>query len=53
MFRFIKVETLGMHEEWLGGQMESYGGGYKINLLRDALEPYKSDNQKIVLFTDR
>lgn len=42
-----------MHEEWLGGQMESYGGGYKINLLRDALEPYRDDNEKIVLFTDR
>lgn len=42
-----------MHEEWLGGQMDSYGGGYKINLLRDALEPYKDDEKKIILFTDR
>lgn len=42
-----------MHEEWLGGHMGSYGGGYKINLLRNALEPYKDDDKKIVLFTDR
>lgn len=48
-----QVETLGMHEEWQGGQMDSYGGGYKINLLRKALEPYKDDDRKIVLFTDR
>lgn len=33
--------------------MESYGGGYKINLLRDALEPYKDDADKLILFTDR
>lgn len=42
-----------MNEEWLGGSMDSYGGGYKINLLRQALEPYKDDGQKIILFTDR
>lgn len=42
-----------MNEEWLGGQMDSYGGGYKVNLLREALEPFKDDNKKIVLFTDR
>lgn len=42
-----------MYEEWQGGNMEDIGGGYKINLLRDALEPYKNDDQKIVLFTDR
>lgn len=42
-----------MHEEWLGGHMNSHGGGYKINLLRDALEPYKDDDKKIILFTDR
>lgn len=53
IFYFHKVETLGMHEEWLGGAMDSFGGGYKINLLRTALEPYKNDDQKIVLFTDR
>lgn len=49
----LQVETLGLHEKWQGGSMESYGGGYKINLLRDALEPYKDDVDKIILFTDR
>lgn len=42
-----------MHEEWLGGVMDSLGGGYKINLLREALEPYKDDSKKMILFTDR
>lgn len=49
----FQVETLGVNEKWLGGNMDSYGGGYKINLLRDALESYKDDNEKIILFTDR
>lgn len=55
LYRFysLKIETLGMNEEWLGGHMGSYGGGYKINLLRNALEPYKGDDKKIILFTDR
>lgn len=51
-FRLFQVTTLGMNEKWLGGSMDSLGGGYKINLLRTALEPYKDDTEKIVLFTD-
>lgn len=47
------METLGLDKEWLGGSMESYGGGYKINLVRDALKEYQDDDKKIVLFTDR
>lgn len=43
-----------MYEEWLGGPIEIHGGGgYKINLFRDALEPYKNDENKLVIFTDR
>lgn len=42
-----------MNEEWLGGSMDTYGGGYKVNLLRNALEPHKDDDKLIVLFTDR
>lgn len=42
-----------MNEEWLGGHMDTYGGGYKINLLRDAVERYKDDDKRIILFTDR
>lgn len=49
----VEVTTLGLHDEWRGGKMDSYGGGYKINLLRQALEPLGDDDKKIVLFTDR
>ena len=28
------------------------GGGYKVNLLKEALKPYKSDSNRIVLFSD-
>ena len=48
----IDVTTLGLGKPWLGGDMEGIGGGYKVNLLREALEPYKNDDKKIVLFTD-
>lgn len=48
----IPVTTLGLHEKWKGGSMFTYGGGYKINLLRDALKPYKDADDMIVLFTD-
>uniref|UniRef100_A0A6B2EGL7 procollagen-lysine 5-dioxygenase n=1 Tax=Phlebotomus kandelakii TaxID=1109342 RepID=A0A6B2EGL7_9DIPT len=51
-FYGIDVQTLGMGEKWQGGDMASVGGGYKVNLLRKALEPYKKDKDKIVLFTD-
>lgn len=33
--------------------MNRAGGGYKINLLREALKPYRYDDQKIIMFTDR
>ncbi|XP_062554119.1 procollagen-lysine,2-oxoglutarate 5-dioxygenase [Armigeres subalbatus] len=48
----IEVTTLGLGKPWLGGDMTRLGGGYKINLLRDALKPYKADDGRIVLFTD-
>lgn len=32
--------------------MKRLGGGYKINLLREALKPYKADDDRVVLFTD-
>lgn len=49
----IAVETLGLGEKWLGGDMNSQGGGYKINLLKEAVKPFKDDKEKIILFTDR
>ncbi|XP_019873641.2 procollagen-lysine,2-oxoglutarate 5-dioxygenase isoform X2 [Aethina tumida] len=50
----IKPIVLGFGEEWKGGDdmRNSPGGGWKINLLKKALEPYAEDNEKIVIFTD-
>ncbi|XP_055550648.1 procollagen-lysine,2-oxoglutarate 5-dioxygenase [Wyeomyia smithii] len=48
----IEVTTLGLGMLWLGGDMKRLGGGYKINLLREALRPYKMEDDRIVLFTD-
>lgn len=50
----IKPEVLGMGEKWQGGdniRLEA-GGGWKVNLLKQALEKYKDDEEKIILFTD-
>lgn len=33
--------------------MMSVGGGQKIILLKEALESYKNDKKKIIMFTDR
>jgi hypothetical protein len=33
--------------------MNYRGGGYKVNLLKQAMEAYKNDKNRIVLFTDR
>ncbi|KAK4880735.1 hypothetical protein RN001_008881 [Aquatica leii] len=50
----IKPNILGWGEGWKGGENIRYrpGGGWKINLLKKALEPYKDDKNRIVLFTD-
>ncbi|XP_011701398.1 PREDICTED: procollagen-lysine,2-oxoglutarate 5-dioxygenase 3 isoform X2 [Wasmannia auropunctata] len=48
-----KLNVLGLGEPWKGGNVVKYaGGGYKINLLRKALEDHQNDERKIVLFTD-
>ena len=48
------LRVLGLGEAWLGGNVKtSAGGGYKVNLLKKALEDYKDDDQKIIIFTDR
>ncbi|XP_025161345.1 procollagen-lysine,2-oxoglutarate 5-dioxygenase 3 isoform X1 [Harpegnathos saltator] len=47
------LKILGLGESWKGGNVSSGpGGGYKVNLLRKALEDYRDDENKIVLFTD-
>lgn len=50
----IKPIVLGMGEQWKGGEdiKRKPGGGWKINLLKEALEPYKDDKDRPVLFTD-
>lgn len=38
----IDVETLGMDEEWKGGDIANKpGGGHKVNLLKKAMKKYK------------
>lgn len=32
--------------------MKSVGGGYKLNLYREALEPYKNNDNLAILLTD-
>lgn len=50
----IIPQILGKGEAWQGGDniKKSPGGGWKINLLKEALETYKDDKDKIILFTD-
>lgn len=47
-FAFIsndQVETLGIGQKW-----EAFGS--KLNLFREAIEPYKNDSQKIIVYVD-
>ncbi|XP_063681239.1 procollagen-lysine,2-oxoglutarate 5-dioxygenase-like [Bolinopsis microptera] len=46
------LQTLGMNEKWLGGDMNYPGGGFKVNLLKKAMEQYKEEDDMIVMFTD-
>lgn len=50
----IEPVVLGKGEKWKGGQnIKLYaGGGWKINLLKEALKQYEADDNKIILFTD-
>ncbi|CAH1395027.1 unnamed protein product [Nezara viridula] len=48
----LSVKVLGMGQKWEGGDMKFRGGGFKINLLRQALKPYQHDESLIVMFTD-
>lgn len=48
----LSVNVLGMGETWEGGDMRYRGGGYKINLFRQALKPYQHDSSLLVMFTD-
>ncbi|KAF5287566.1 hypothetical protein FQA39_LY15895 [Lamprigera yunnana] len=50
----IKPNVLGWGQDWKGGEDIRLrpGGGWKVNLFKEALHSYKNDNQRIVLFTD-
>lgn len=50
----IAPTVLGFGQKWQGGSdiKNKPGGGWKINLLKTAIEPYKDDPNKIILFTD-
>lgn len=43
---------IGFGRKWEGGDMHGLGGGFKVNLLKEAIKPYK-DSDKIIMFTDR
>ncbi|XP_076180900.1 procollagen lysyl hydroxylase isoform X1 [Ptiloglossa arizonensis] len=47
------LNVLGLGKSWQGGNVKtSSGGGYKVNLLKEALEKYQFDEENIVIFTD-
>ncbi|XP_054009537.1 procollagen-lysine,2-oxoglutarate 5-dioxygenase [Hylaeus anthracinus] len=47
------LKVLGLGQPWQGGNIKtSPGGGYKVSLLKKALEEYQFDEQKIIIFTD-
>ncbi|KAK9887384.1 hypothetical protein WA026_022322 [Henosepilachna vigintioctopunctata] len=48
----IKPIVLGFGQEWKGGDiLRQPAGGWKVNLLKKALEEYKGQ-EKVILFTD-
>ncbi|PVD36874.1 hypothetical protein C0Q70_03864 [Pomacea canaliculata] len=50
---FMLSQVLGLGEEWRGGDVKKYaGGGQKVNLLKNALEKYKRDDSRLIMFTD-
>lgn len=49
----INPTVLGFGQTWKGGEIETKpGGGWKVKLIKEALQPYKNDKDKIILFTD-
>lgn len=43
-----------MGKEWTGGDVANYpGGGMKVNLLKAALEKYKTNKDMLIMFVDR
>ncbi|XP_013108802.1 procollagen-lysine,2-oxoglutarate 5-dioxygenase [Stomoxys calcitrans] len=48
----IEVTPLGLDQEWKGGDMDGLGGGYKVNLLREAIKAFKDEKDTLIMFTD-
>ena len=48
----LELTTLGMGQQWQGGDMNYPGGGWKVNLLKEELEKRKDDAESLVMFTD-
>uniref|UniRef100_A0A914W011 procollagen-lysine 5-dioxygenase n=1 Tax=Plectus sambesii TaxID=2011161 RepID=A0A914W011_9BILA len=49
----VKLIVAGLGEKWNGGDTRyEAGGGQKIRILRDALEPYKDRSGLLVMFVD-
>ncbi|CAG5117998.1 unnamed protein product, partial [Candidula unifasciata] len=48
----LDVKVFGLGTSWQGGSMQSVGGGQKVNILKEALKPYKNNENLIIMFTD-
>ncbi|GFO21945.1 procollagen-lysine,2-oxoglutarate 5-dioxygenase [Plakobranchus ocellatus] len=48
----LDVKVFGLGVEWRGGNMESVGGGHKINILKENLRPYRNKKNLILMFVD-
>jgi len=48
----LPVHTLGMGQEWQGGDMNYPGGGWKVNLLKEEMDKLKDKKDTLVMFTD-
>ncbi|XP_031829351.1 procollagen lysyl hydroxylase isoform X1 [Nomia melanderi] len=47
------LNVLALGKPWDGGNVKtSPGGGFKVNYLKEALQKYQNDKEKIVIFTD-
>lgn len=49
----INPTVLGFGETWKGGEITTKpGGGWKVKLLKEALQSHRDDKDKIIIFTD-
>lgn len=47
------VKTLGLGQEWKGGDVaRTVGGGQKVRWLKEALEEYREEEDRIIMFVD-